>query len=61
MSIKIEVQNQQGEWRYYTSVTPTWNNIKRALQTAVKSPQASKYGKARALDRAGNIVDIESR
>ena len=60
MSIRIELQNQMGEWRYFTSVTFTGNNVKRALQSALRSPQSQKFKKARAVDKFGNIVDIET-
>jgi len=56
---RIEVQNQHGEWRYYTSVTVLGPSVKHALDAALRSPLGRTSGKARALDEAtGAVIDI---
>lgn len=57
---RIEVQNQFGEWRLFTTVTVLGTNVRRALQRAVQSPVARTSGKARAVDAdTGDLLDIE--
>lgn len=58
---RIEVQNHQGEWRYYTSVTVLGPAVKHALEAALRSPLGRISGKARAIDDAtGAVIDMAS-
>ncbi len=57
---RIEVQDQFGQWRYFTTVTVLGSNVKLALQRALGSAQARDSGKARARDEeTGELLDIE--
>jgi len=58
--VRIEVQNQFGEWRQHTTVTPLGTNVKLALRAALKSPLGRASGKARAVDASsGAVLDVE--
>lgn len=59
---RIKVQNQHGEWRYFTSVTVLGPSVKEALDAALRSPLGRASSKARALDgAAGTMLDIAHR
>jgi hypothetical protein len=53
---RIEVQNQHGEWRYFTSVTVLGSNVSRALDRALSSPMGRESGRARAVDEDTDMV-----
>lgn len=56
---RIEVQNQFGEWRLYTTVTILGSNVQRALEAALRSPLGKASGKARALNEGGgSVIDM---
>lgn len=57
---RIEVQNQHGEWRYYTSVTISGPSVKQALEAALRSPLGRQSGRARAVDANGSVIDVVS-
>jgi hypothetical protein len=57
--IRIEVQDQFGQWHRYTKVANTPTSIKFGLQTALKTQLASKSKKVRAVDdKTGGLVDM---
>jgi hypothetical protein len=57
--IRIEVQDQFGQWHRYTKVANTATSIKFGLQTALKTQLASKSKKVRAVDdKTGALVDM---
>ena len=53
---RIEVQNQHGEWRQFTSVTILGTNVSRALERALSSPMGRQSGRARAVDEETDMV-----
>lgn len=56
---RIEVLNQHGEWRYFTSVTVLGSNVRKALERALASPLGRQSGRARAVDEDnGAILDF---
>ena len=57
--IRIEVQDQFGQWHRYTKVANTPSSIKFGLQTALKAQLASKSKKVRAVDdKTGALIDL---
>jgi hypothetical protein len=57
--IRIEVQDQFGQWHRYTKVSNTPTSIKFGMQTALKTQLASKSKKVRAVDdKTGALVDM---
>jgi len=57
--VRIEVQDQFGSWKKYTTVTNSPSSIKLALERALKTQLASKSKKARAVDdKSGALMDM---
>ena len=57
--VRIEIQDQFGQWRRYTLVNNTPISIAQALKTALKAQLASKSKKARAVDdKTGVFIDM---
>jgi hypothetical protein len=57
--VRIEVQNQQGQWTRYTGVANTPSSIKSGLQSALKTAMGKKSKKARAVDeKTGQLIDM---
>lgn len=58
-AVKIEVQDQFGNWKSYTSCSNNASSIKQNLQRALKTQLAKKSGKARAVDaKTGAMIDM---
>jgi hypothetical protein len=58
---RIEVQDEAGQWIFYTKVSNEASNIKLAMSEALKSEMASFSRKARAVDDAtGGFIDMAS-
>ena len=57
--VRIEVQDQFGQWHRYTRVVNSPISIKQGLQAALKTQLASKSKKARAVDdSSGALIDM---
>ena len=57
--IRIEVQDEFGNWHFFTRVANVPTSIKQALENSLKSQLAKKSGRARALDeKTGQIIDF---
>jgi len=57
--VRIEIQNQHGEWKSFTKVANNPASIKLSLQRAVNTQMAQKSKKARAVDdKTGALLDI---
>jgi len=58
--VRIEVQNQFGEWRPFTTCANNPSSIKLQLRIALKSQRAGTSGKARAVDaKSGALIDLQ--
>ena len=56
---RIEVQNETGDWIFYTKVSNEASNIRLALSESLKSEMASFSRKARAVDDVtGIFIDM---
>jgi hypothetical protein len=56
---RIEVQNETGDWIFYTKVSNEASNIRLALLESLKSEMASFSRKARAVDDVtGIFIDM---
>ena len=57
--VRIEIQDQVGQWHTYTRVNNYPTSIAQALKTALKTQLASKSKKARAVDdKTGALIDM---
>ena len=57
--IRIEVQDQFGAWKHFTTCSDAPSSIKSALSQGLKSQLAQKSKKARAVDeKTGAIIDM---
>ena len=58
--VRIEVQDQQGQWHRYGEYGSSPTAYRSALRQAARSALARNSGKARAVDvDTGQIVDFE--
>ena len=56
---RIEVQDEAGQWLFYTTVSNEASNIRLALSESLKSEMASFSRKARAIDDVtGIFIDM---
>ena len=56
---RIEVQDEAGQWIFYTTVSSEASNIRLALSESLKSEMASFSRKARAVDDVtGIFIDM---
>ncbi|KRO86218.1 MAG: hypothetical protein ABR89_01500 [Rhodobacter sp. BACL10 MAG-120910-bin24] len=56
---RIEVQDEAGQWLFYTTVSNEASNIRLALSESLKSEMASFSRKARAVDDVtGIFIDM---
>ena len=56
---RIEVQDEAGQWLFYTTVSNEASNIRLALSESLKSEMASFSRKARAMDDVtGIFIDM---
>jgi hypothetical protein len=56
---RIEVQDEAGQWLFYTTVSNEASNIRFALSESLKSEMASFSRKARAVDDVtGIFIDM---
>ena len=56
---RIEVQDEAGQWIFYTTVSNEASNIRLALSESLKSEMASFSPKARAVDDVtGIFIDM---
>lgn len=57
--VRIEIQDQFGQWHSYTRVSNNASSIQQALKTALKAQLAQKSKKARAVDdKTGQLLDM---
>lgn len=57
--VRIEIQDQFGQWHSYTQVSNHASSIQQALKTALKAQLAQKSKKARAVDdKTGQLLDM---
>ena len=57
--VRIEIQDQFGQWHSCTRVSNNASSIQQALKTALKAQLAQKSKKARAVDdKTGQLLDM---
>jgi hypothetical protein len=57
--VRIEVQDQFGNWHTYTRVTNMPTSIKHGLEAGLRTQLAQKSRKARAVDdKTGQVIDM---
>ncbi len=57
--VKIQVQDQFGKWRDYSTVSGYASSIKQGMEAALKTSMGKNSGKARAVDaESGALLDM---